>query len=88
MWRKRIVSCSRRLDFRPVQNILPEMAAQLLGSPQRPVNLRASTLAHYAVPVRVAHVLVGGMLPAHRRNAVRTRLRAGDAPIAVVVIKE
>lgn len=34
MWRRRTSSCARILDFRPVQNILPEVGTQILGSAQ------------------------------------------------------
>ena len=39
-----------------------------------------------SVVVSVAHVAVGGVRPPHRRNPVPTRLRARDAPIAIVVV--
>ena len=44
-------------------------------------------LAHRAVRVRTAHVLVRRMAAAHGRDAMLARFSAGDAPVAVGVVQ-
>ena len=45
----------------------------------------SASLAHYAISVRVMHELVCRVSSADRRNSVFAHLRAGDAPVPVVV---
>ena len=45
----------------------------------------AVRFAHDAVPVSIAHVLIGGMTAGHRRDPVCAGLGAGDLAVAVVI---
>ena len=49
-----------------------------------PWGLRVSVLAHHAVSVGVAHVLVSRLPPVDGSDAVATGLRAGDPAVPVV----
>ena len=56
--------------------------AQLL----RTTHNASFSFTYDAVVVAVVHILVGGMITRHRRDAVFAGLSAGDSPVAVAVV--
>ena len=53
---------------------------------RRPGRGGPTSLTHNAVAVAVSHILIRRMTARHRRDAVRSRLGARDAAVAVVVV--
>ena len=67
-------------DLAAAQRILEEKESRK-GTSRSPLSL-----AYDTVPVAVSHVLVCRMVAANRRNAVASRLSAGDPAVVVVVV--